>query len=750
MSVAVRTLCEFAARQGSIDTRYTPAPSADDGREAHKLLQQRRLGDYQAEHPLEGTINGLAIKGRADGYRPRLGKKPAELEEIKSHRGNVSKIPNARKLLHWAQIKVYGALLCQALKLKKVRLSLVYFDIDKDDEHRLSEIHSAEDLLHFTQQLCDKYLAWHQSEQEHRDVRDKGLSALTFCYEDFREGQRELAETCFKNVALGSQLLLEAPTGLGKTLGVLFPHLKAMPKHNIDRVFLLSNRNTGKTLWRDACEQLLDRQNNTIRVLQLDAKQQSCDNPELACHGESCPLAEGFFDRLPKAREEAAKQRFLSPDVCATIAREHNICRYFLAQEMSRWCDIVIADVNHYLDQQAILHALMQQNQWRASCVIDEAHNTIERARGMYSVNLDEQAFSRYKKNAPKALKSALHNLHRAFREVVEKHPEQESHHYQQHIPVTLIGQSQHFASKVAEYLVDNPGDSELQELMFQCFAFARLAETFDSHSICQIKIHKPYRDRYWRCDVSILNLDPSPFTGKRLLASHSATLFSATLKPFNYYADLLGLSDTRQIELPSPFNAEQIDLRLIDNIDTRFQARKQSAQKIADRIVAQFQQTPGNYLVFFPSFAYLKLIEAELPIAIPVVVQESRMDESARQQFIEAFKQGKNHIGMAVMGGIFGEGIDLPGEQLIGVYVISLGLPPFDNYHQYLAQAMQDKFGDGYQYTYTYPAVRKLIQAAGRLIRSPQDKGVIELIDPRIRHAEIQHLLPRWWFKKY
>jgi len=748
MPVAVRSLCEFAARQGSLDTRYTPAPTAEEGREAHQILQGRRLGEYHPEYVLQGTIAGIELRGRADGYRPKLGKKPAEIEEIKSHRGKVSKISHFRQQLHWAQIKVYGALLCQMSKHKKVRLSLVYYDIDTDNEQRLSEVHSAEDLTVFAEGLCKKYSDWHAAETHHRKLRDQSLTDLEFCHPDFRQGQRALAETCYKNVATGSQLLLEAPTGLGKTLGVLYPHLKAMPTQAIDRLFLLSNRNTGKTLWRDACEQLLDDNDTKIRVLQLDARQQSCDNPELACHGESCPLAEGFFDRLPKAREAATKQRFLTTELCADIAREHSICRYFLAQEMSRWCDIVIADVNHYLDQQALLHGFSQQNQWRACCVIDEAHNTIDRSRAMYSASLDEHAFSRYKKNAPKALKSAFNNLHRAFREVVDKHPNEEKFHYQHSLPTTLIGQSQHFANKVAEYLVDNPGDGELQELMFQCFGFARLADTFADHSLCQIQIHKPFRDRFWRCKVDILNIDPSSFISPRLNGCHSATLFSATLQPFHYYASLLGLTEAKRIELASPFSASQIDLRLVSNIDTRFQARQQSARQIADRIVEQHQQCPGNYLVFFPSFAYLKLVEAEIPISIPLITQQSRMEESDRQAFIDEFKQGKHTLGFAVMGGIFGEGIDLPGDQLIGVYVISLGLPPFDDFHQQVANILQQRFNDGYQYTYLFPAIRKIIQAAGRLIRTPEDNGVIELIDPRIQKQDIKSLLPRWWFK--
>lgn len=749
MAIAVRSLCEFSARKGSLDTRYTPAPSAEEGREAHAILQARRLGDYRAEHPLKGSFEGLEIRGRADGYRPKISRTPAELEEIKSHRGKVSKISPQRQALHWAQLKVYGALHCQTTHHKKVRLSLVYFDIDSDKEHRISQVFAADELILFTRELCVIYQQWQQKENIHRVQRDEYLSQLKFCFPSFRQGQRELAETCYKSIATAKHTLLEAPTGLGKTLGIAFPHLKAIAAQKLDNVLFLSNRNTGKTLWMEGLQQLGITREAPLRVLQLDAKQNACDHPDLACHGESCPLAEGFFDRLSKAREEAANVRFLSPQACAEVAKKHHICRYFLAQEMARWSDVVIADVNHYCDQQALLFGLSQQNQWRTSIAIDEAHNTIERARGMYSVCLEEYAFNQYKKQVPKPLKGALNHLLTAFRDCAKHLPNKGGTYFRDELPTTLIGQSQAFASKVAEYMVDHPGDAVLQELMFKCFGFARLAEHFADHSLCQICVDKPFRDRTWRVEVSILNIDPAPFLAPKLAAAHSVCLFSATLSPFHYYQDLLGLKDCSGIQLPSPFSSEQIELHYIDDIDTRLPARQESAPRIAARIEHNFNQKPGNYLVFFPSFTYLNLVADCLAVDIPLIKQHSRMDETDRLAFLNTFKHQRGVIGFAVMGGIFGEGIDLPGDQLIGVSIVSLGLPPFDDFHQQLAQRLQRRYGQGYEYTYLYPAIRKIVQAAGRLIRHQGDSGTIELIDQRFKKLEIKQLFPAWWFEK-
>ncbi len=748
MRVSVRGLCEFTARRGSLDNRYTPAPSAEDGRVAHATVQQSRTGNYQAEYALQGEIEGVALRGRADGYRPKGNEDTPFLEEIKSHRGSLDRLNNDRRHLHWAQLKVYGALLCLRDGHSDVDLNLCYVDIDSDREQSLTQRYCAQELIAYAKQLCRAYLAWQSSEQQHRHARDAALLPLSFCYPDFRPGQRQLAEDAYKTVATGSVAMIEAPTGLGKTLGVLYPHLNAMPRYNIDRLYLLSNRNTGKTLWREALQQL---EPTNIRVIQLDARHNACDNPALACHGESCPLALGFFDRLPAAREAAAKAQWLDTDGLANIAAAHGICRYYLGQEMARWCDIIIADVNHYFDQQALLFALKQQEEWRVAICIDEAHNLIERTRGMYSAAISEQPIVEYGKRAPSALKPALVGLKKAWRQIIKQQPSREVQ-FLSSPPASLVSAGLKFASQAADYMVDHPGDGELQELMFSYLGFARLSEQFEDHSLAIIRQDMPPGTRNARGELAIQNIDPNTHIRPRWLACHSALLFSATLQPFEYYRDLLGIEDVVLRAIDSPFRRDQLELRLVSDIDTRYKYRQQSVQSIAQRIAWQYSRTPGNYLVYTPSFAYQKLLQDaldSLPLSLPLVMQTPVMNEASRHEFIHGFRQHRGRIGLATLGGIFGEGIDLPGDELIGVTIISLGLPPFDDFHRRIEKYFSHRYGsaNGYRYTYLFPAMRKIVQAAGRLLRSQSDQGLIELIDPRFEQDEIKSLLPPWWF---
>jgi len=343
--IAVRTLCEFAARSGSLDHRYNPAPSAEEGRAGHLLVSRRRGEGYLRELSLSGQCRGLALRGRADGYDPA----EHRLEEIKTHRGDLSRLRSGQRALHQAQLQVYGALLCRSQQLPAVTLTLVYLDINTGSETVLSEPGDAVALWRILEDLCDKFFYWAQQERQHRVRRDLSLSALRFPFAHFRRGQRDLAETVFKSLMTKSTLMLQAPTGSGKTIGTLFPALMTMPQQKLDRLFWLTSRTTGRQLALAGLRQILDVQTSppTLRVLELTARHQACEYPNRACNGESCPLAEGFFDRLPAAREVLVREGgIFDRSRLRTAALAHRLCPYYLTQEMARWVDVVFADVN--------------------------------------------------------------------------------------------------------------------------------------------------------------------------------------------------------------------------------------------------------------------------------------------------------------------------------------------------------------------------------------------------------------------
>jgi DNA excision repair protein ERCC-2 len=760
VKVAVRSLCEFAAREGSLEHRYTPSPSADEGIQGHKILQARRPSHYQSEYLLEGECQGIQLRGRADGYWPDA--PMPTLEEIKTHRGDLARIGPGQRQLHWAQLKVYGALLCQRDSLTQVRLRLVYYDIARDHETPLDEVWQREDLEAFLTQVCSRYRDWHRQESEHRQQRDRALMTLAFPFTDFRPHQRLLSETVYKRICTDRALLLEAPTGIGKTLGVTYPALMAMPRRQLDRLFVLTARTTGRQLVLDSLHMLMpkgDAEILPLRVLELTARDKACEYPDRACHGESCPLADGFFDRLPAARQAAAAARWLDRTRIQTLAAEHEICPYYLAQEMARWSDVIIGDVNHYFDQQALLSGLTRQNDWRVVPLIDEAHNLIDRARSMYSAQLSQSQFRQVARSTPDSLSNAFRAVQRAWGRLIKNQiepvtsPETGDQRYHlTEVPTELNTALQRLVGDLTEYMTEHPVIPELQSLLFDTLSFMKLAERFGGHSLCTLEVKRTGQaGKRLRSSarLSIRNLIPADFLAERFAQAQACILFSATLSPAEYYQDLLGLPDsTLWQSIPSPFSADQLDLHIV-NISTRFNDRLRSIGPMVKRIEQLYQSVPGNYLVYLSSFAYLEQLKIALEQQcpdIPVIAQTTGMGEQARLEFIEQFRTRRGVVGFAVLGGVFSEGIDLPGEALVGVFIATLGLPPFDDYHEQLARRLQIRFGQGYAYTYLYPGIRKVIQAAGRLIRTPEDSGVVELMDDRYGSAEVQELLPGWW----
>ncbi len=783
LQTSVRQLCEFAARIGSLDHRYSPSPSAREGILGHQWLQSQ-YPDHEAEHPIEGVYESvssspptpLTLKGRADLYRAPQEGQLAQLIEIKTFRGSPDRINPGQQHQHWAQLKVYGALICKRDGLEQVHLSLVYLDVDSKARHEQEDILSAEELWQALQELADEWIQWQLKETAHRHERDGYLKQLAFLEQGFRSGQKPLSETVYKAISLQAPLLLEAPTGLGKTLGVIFPALKAMPEKQLDRLFFLTARTTGRQLALDNLKKLFGRDGTPpIRSLELIAREKSCEYPENACHGESCPLADGFFDRLPKAREQAADAHWLDTDAIKDIARQHTLCPYFLMQEMARWSDIVVGDVNHYFDDGAILHSHTVEEGWRSVVLVDEAHNLIDRARGMYSTILEQRRFEEpaQKAGGKHGLKAAFASVQKGWQQLEdlifpdcqalfgtdEENKEDNGiiSRFSDELPDTLVQPISQLSSALAKSLADKPEDQLLQQALFDCLGFLRLAERYGPHSVVEITREEHDSGELWATShltLTIHNLIPADFLKPKFEDSAASILFSATLQPSVYYRDMLGMPEnTRDVQTSGPFNKQQMTLGF-PAIDTRYNRREQNHLKLATTLLNNYRQRPGNHLIFFSSFSYLHTIAkavASLDSDVNILKQKPTMSEAQRQSFIQTFRRKRNLMGFAVLGGVFSEGIDLPGDELNAVTVITLGLPPSDRLHKILEERIKQRFGDehGYNYTWLYPGMRKVVQAAGRLIRTPEDTGWIDLIDPRYSRPEVRALLPDWWFSE-
>lgn len=750
--ISVKELCEFTAKRGDLDMRFTPSPTAEQGIAGHFKVALRRGGDYEREVPLQLEYKAsLCVRGRADGFH--AGRK--ELEEIKTFRGRLERMPENHRALHWAQLKMYGAMLCEDRGLPELKLNLVYFDIKKEKETVLTESCTAADLALFFEQQCARFVSWATQETAHRQSRDRALASLSFPFAAFHPGQRKLAESSYRAARDGNTLMAEAPTGIGKTLGTLFPVLKAADQGRIDRIFYLSAKTPGRKLALDALKQIQPQQEDRpLRILEMVSREKTCEHPDKACHGESCPLAKGFYDRVALARENLVRKSEAPWNQAEVrrVAASQAVCPYYLSQEMARWADIVVGDYNYYFDSTALLHGMTLANGWKSVLLVDEAHNLLERGRAMYSATLNPFVLAEARKTAPRFFKAALDRINREWNRIWRD--QEEAYQVYERPPHKFVDALDKFATAVSDYLSDEADglDPKLQSLYFECLQFRGMAEVFDAHSIFDVSLHQSrYGRAKTRASLCLRNVVPASFLSERFKHAHAAILFSATLQPFDFYRDLLGLpEEVKTLEVPSPFSSKQLAVRVARHVSTRYRDRAASLAPIAALISAQFDKKPGNYLVFFSSFDYLNaaadLLQAERP-DIPLMRQSRGMMESERGDFLQRFEPEGQLMGFAVLGGIFAEGIDLAGTRLIGAFIATLGLPQINPMNEEIMRRTEALFpGCGYDYTYLYPGLRKVAQAGGRVIRSAQDEGMLLLMDDRFDSRRIRDLLPSWW----
>jgi len=756
--VAVHELCEFTAKQGDLDLRFTPAPTALEGMAGHALVAARRGPGYRAELSLSGDHGNLHVRGRADGFDPAL----QRLEEVKTFRGLLDKQPASHRRLHWAQARLYGWLLCRQENLDRLEVALVYLNVADQKETVFTEQCTAAELRRHFEQQCERFLAWAERQLAYRRARDDALRSLAFPFGEFRTGQRPLAEAVYKAAVAAGCLLAQAPTGIGKTMGTLFPLLKAMPTGRLDKLFFVAAKTSGRQPALDALDRIgASAPGLPLRVLELVARDKACEHPDKGCHGDSCPLAKGFYDRLPAARGVAlaASSAFvaLRQAQVRDVALRHEVCPYYLGQELARWADVVVGDYNHYFDLGGLLHGLTQANQWRIGLLVDEAHNLVERGRRMYTAELQPEVLAQ-------ARRSTAAGAHPAVRKVLDKVrrcwvglDKAQASAYQVHdaFPVKLLAALQQCSSTITNHLAEHPAEPEpaLLAFHFQALQLCRRAERLDAHSL--VDISKPQAQgaggpRPGTSTLCIRNLVPAPFLGPRFAAAHTSTLFSATLQPMRYHADLLGLpAGHLRVEAASPFKADQLQVRIASHISTRYQHRATSLEPIVALMARQFEDRPGNYLAFFSSYDYLQQVAGLLALrhpGLPSWSQSRRMREAEQRQFLARFTETGQGIGFAVLGGAFAEGVDLPGQRLIGAFVSTLGLPQVNPVNEQIRQRMEAMFGAGHDYTYLYPGLQKVVQAAGRVIRTPSDRGVIHLIDDRFGRGKVRGLLPGWW----
>ena len=755
LTLPIRQMVEFLLQSGSIDSRSSGFDRAQEGARLHRMLQRAAVKshpDYEAEVSLKQsyTAEGIdyCLEGRADGiFTAEDG--VATIDEIKTTTLPVEQITGEQTPAHWAQGQVYAAIWAGQQKLDRVRVQLTYYQVDEALTLRFDHLYSAAELNAIVTGLLIQYAPWARRSAEWKEQSRASLAKTTFPFASYRPGQRALAGEVYKICTEGGRLLCQAPTGIGKTISVLFPALKALAD---GPVFYLTARGTTQT----AAEQALDRVRSAdpavkLRSITLTAKDKICLCENRECTPEACPYANGYYDRVKDALWDALDTCGLTAASVQKLAQKHCVCPFELGLDLSLWCDVVIGDYNYLFDPVVCLRRFFDRK-GDYLFLVDEAHNLPGRAREMHSASLSKSSVWEARKALGKGksrLKTALGKVNECF--VSLRHQCEEAGQrvlfapqYNEALARSLNRLCEPLQQWLEEHRTPDDVQRRLLELFFAVRGWLRTADSYDDHFVTQTAVSGS------EVTVSLLCLDPSAFLSADFSKGKAAVLFSATLTPAGYYRDLCGLPQARAVMLRSPFPSGNLALFCADRVSTRYKDRAESLELTTGLLAALVGARSGNYLAFFPSYAYLQQVwehfTARYP-DLPTLRQEASMDEDARAAFLAHFSappaDGRALLGFAVLGGVFGEGVDLAGDKLIGAAIVGPGLPQVNARQEHLRDYFEQSRGAGFDYAYRFPGMNKVLQAAGRVIRTPEDRGVVLLIDDRFLSPDYRRLMP-------
>jgi DNA excision repair protein ERCC-2 len=752
ISLPVRDLVAFCHRAGDIDHRFTPSPTGVQGVAGHQRIYGRRPVSYCSEYPVEyrhsqGDLQ-LLLRGRADGYDPAT----MMVEEIKTCRVNPALIPQAVSRMHLAQARIYAAIIALEQGLAEVEVRLTWFNIDSAREEHLSQAYTREELADFLHASLQRFADWLQTLARLRLHRDASLAALEFPYGSFRAGQREIAELVYKCIDQAGQLLVEAPTGIGKTAAVLYPALKALATGKHERIVYV----TAKTVGRRAAEDTLEnfaRAGLQVNALSLSSKDSICFSPGKACHGDDCPFARGYYDRLPQALDAAIASPSLRRADIEALARRFDVCPYQLALDLLPWVDVVIADLHYVYSLTATLGAMMQQDGRRWTVLLDEAHNLPDRARGMYRAGLAKADLMAVRREAPAALGTALNKINRALLDLLKEKWQQDDYDSREQLPQALLQALQQFVATTGEQLAQFPALLHRQPLLldfyFDVLQFQRIADNWGD----DFRFERSRDAGRQSLRVALNCLDPARLLGERQRALHAIAAFSATLSPPHWTRAGLGLAaDSVYRRLLSPFDQSQLEVFLATGVDTRFAQRRHTLPDLANTVLAWLREEAGNCIIYFPSYRYLEECLEQMQrsglgdLRRRLWVQRRDRRDAGREELLPLLEECRNVAALCILGGVFGEGIDLPGERLTSVVIVGVGLPRFNRETEQLRAWYQQYFNAGFEFAYLYPGMQKVDQALGRVVRGSGDRGRALLIDSRYQQRQYRELLPPWW----
>ncbi|WP_314067733.1 ATP-dependent DNA helicase [uncultured Vagococcus sp.] len=752
--LSVRRLVEFIMRKGSIDSRITSLDNAmAEGTRLHTKIQKAMGPDYQKEVTLSIKVplaeRELVIDGRADGIiRDGNG---VTIDEIKTSEREFEDVSQEQLDLYWYQAMCYGYMVAHEEELSEIQVQLTYMQSVSEEITRQKRTHTFAELEAFFQELISRYEVWLIFQDNWTTIRNSSIQKLTFPYGDYRKGQRELAVATYKTILSEKKLYTEAPTGTGKTISTLFPAVKSIGEGKTEKIFYL----TAKTITRQVAEDAVEgmkRKGLKLKSVTLTAKDKICFLDERICTPEHCPFANGYYDRLNEGLFDLLEHEDqLTREVIEAYARKHTLCPFELSLDISLWCDTIICDYNYLFDPIVYLRRFFQAEKEDYVFLVDETHNLVNRGKEMFSASLSRNQFAAVKKILPTEDKLLRRRLTRVMKELKQFGDACEDRDFmKQSEPVdSLFHHLYQLNEAVKEWLpqhLNGQGEKEVLGLYFEVINYLKISELYDERYMTYVSCKD--KDVY----IKQLCLDPSYLLGQTLAKGKASVLFSASLSPLFYYSDVLGGGEEGlTYQLPSPFDPYNQLLVVADYLQTTYREREKNIPDLIESIASMVKGKTGNYMVFFPSYAYLDQVLYGFSEAHPEILtmtQTGQMSEEEREAFLNQFvpEPSSSLVAFCVLGGIFSEGIDLKGDRLSGVAIVGVGLPQVNLEQELLKGYYDQQNGDGFQYAYQIPGMNKVLQAAGRVIRDSHDIGVVLLLDQRFNTQRYKRYFPPHW----
>lgn len=759
IKISVRELVEFILRSGDLDNRRgsrAEREAMQAGSRIHRKLQRRQGADYRAEVPLKYTAVredfDCVIEGRADGIFTEEGL--ATVDEIKGVYRDLERILEPVGV-HLAQAMCYAYFYAVKESLARVRVRMTYCSLETEEIKYFYFTYTIEELEKWFEALMAEYEKWASFQADWQKICRESARSLVFPF-PYREGQKKLVSDVYRTIARKKRLFIQAPTGVGKTISTTFPAVKAMGEGIGEKIFYL----TAKTITRRAAEEafaLMRGQGLRLKSVTLTAKEKLCICEETDCNPEHCPYAGGHFDRVNQAVYELLTQGpdDLDREALLNQAHKHRVCPFEMSLDVSNWTDAVICDYNYVFDPNVRLKRFFSEGTGGDYIfLIDEAHNLVDRGREMFSATLYKEDFLELKRKVRGRYKKAERALEKCNKYLLDRKRECQSYALLEDVGAFSLGLTALMGEleKLLEEGVEGELAKEIQSFWFQLRDFQNTYEGLDENYVIYSQIEEDGRFK-----LKLYCIETAEKLRECLDKGVSTVFFSATLLPMPYYKHLLGASEDYAVYARSPFSQEQRLLLIGQDVSSRYARRSQEEyEKIAAYIARMAEGRQGNYLIFFPSYRMLLDVHAIFrdeyeTDKVECLLQYSGMTEEKREEFLEKFsikREEKSLLGFCVMGGIFSEGIDLKGEALIGAALVGTGLPLVCHEREILKKYYEERGMDGFAYAYLYPGMNKVLQAAGRVIRTQEDKGVVLLLDQRFLYNSYRRLFPLEWEK--